>query len=44
MGGETLGLEKIMGPIQGNAKAREQEWVCWGAGLGGCIGTVGIAF
>jgi hypothetical protein len=29
MGGEALGLAKI---IQGNARARRQEWVAWGAG------------
>jgi hypothetical protein len=34
MGGEALGLEKIICPIQGNARARKQEWVGWGAERG----------
>ena len=35
MGGEALVLVKIIWPIQGNARARKQEWVGWGAGGGG---------
>jgi hypothetical protein len=32
MGGEALGLVKIICPSTGNARARKQEWVGWGAG------------
>jgi hypothetical protein len=32
MGEEALGLAKIICPRQGNATARKQEWVVWGAG------------
>jgi hypothetical protein len=31
MGGDALGLAKICAPVKGNARARKQEWVCWGA-------------
>jgi hypothetical protein len=44
MGGEALGLVKIICPqVQGNARARarKQEWVDWGAGLGEGIGDFG---
>jgi hypothetical protein len=38
MGGEALGLAKIICPSTGNARARKQEWVSWGAGWGEGIG------
>jgi hypothetical protein len=38
MGREGLGLAKIICPITGNARARKQEWVGWGAGQGKYIG------
>jgi hypothetical protein len=45
MGGEALGLAKIICPIQGNARARNREWVGWGAGQGGGYrGLFEIAF
>ena len=25
-------LQRLYAPIQGNARTRKQEWVCWGAG------------
>jgi hypothetical protein len=34
MGGEVLGLLKILCPSIGNARARKYEWVGWGAGGG----------
>ena len=42
MGGEALGLEKIIcPPILGNARARNQEWADWEAGWGEGIGGFG---
>ena len=41
MGGEALGLAKIICPVQGNARARKQEWVGWGAGSGEGMGDFG---
>jgi hypothetical protein len=38
MGGEGVGLVKIICPIQGNARARRWECVGWGAGKGEGIG------
>jgi hypothetical protein len=40
MGGEALGFVKIICPsnIMGNARARKQECVGWGAGCGEGIG------
>jgi hypothetical protein len=38
MGGEALGLAKIICPVQGNARVRKQEWVGCGAGQGESIG------
>jgi hypothetical protein len=38
MGGEDLGLEKIIYPVQGNARARKQEWVGWERGWGKVFG------
>ena len=38
MKGEALGLAKIYAPVQGNVRARKQEWVGWGAGKGERIG------
>jgi hypothetical protein len=29
-----LVLQRLYAPVQGNAKARKQEWVGWGAGQG----------
>jgi hypothetical protein len=29
-----LVLRRFYAPVQGNARARTQEWVCWGAGRG----------
>jgi hypothetical protein len=29
-----LVLQRLHAPIQGNARARKQEWVGWGAGRG----------
>ena len=31
LGEEALGLVKIICPSRGNARARKQEWVGWGA-------------
>jgi hypothetical protein len=31
-------------PVQGNARARKQEWVGWGAGQGRVYGDFAIAF
>jgi hypothetical protein len=33
-----LVLRRSYAPVQGNARARKQEWVCWGAGWGESIG------
>jgi hypothetical protein len=33
-----LVLQRSYAPVQGNARARKQEWVGWEAGLGGGIG------
>ena len=38
MGGEALGLSKIIAPVQGNARTRKWEWVGWGVGQGEGIG------
>jgi hypothetical protein len=37
-GERPLVLQRLYAPVQGNAKARKQEWVVWGAGLGEGIG------
>jgi hypothetical protein len=34
LGGEALGLAKVICPNTGNARARKQEWVGWRAGWG----------
>jgi hypothetical protein len=39
-----LVLQISYAPVQGNAGARKQEWVGWGAGQGEGIGALGIAF
>jgi hypothetical protein len=39
MGGEALGLEKIICPSTGECQG--QEWVYWGAGRGKGIGGFG---
>jgi hypothetical protein len=44
LGREALGLAKIICPNIGNARARKQEWVGWGAGRGRVYGTFGIVF
>jgi hypothetical protein len=36
-----LVLGRLYAPVQGNARARKQEWVGWGAGLGVVIGGFG---
>jgi hypothetical protein len=33
-----LVLRRLYTPVQGNARARKQEWVGWGAGQGEGIG------
>jgi hypothetical protein len=33
-----LVLQRSYAPVQGNARARKQEWVGWGAGRGEGIG------
>ena len=33
-----LGFRRLYAPVQGNARARKQEWVGWGAGQGEGIG------
>jgi hypothetical protein len=35
MGGEALGLAKIICPSIGDARARKREWVGWGEKVGG---------
>jgi hypothetical protein len=37
---EALGHLKIICPVQGNARARKQEWVGWRAGQGEGIGDI----
>ena len=34
-------LRRSYAPVQGNARARKQEWVGWGAGWGKGIGGLG---
>ena len=34
-------LQRLYAPVQGNARARKQEWVGWGAGRGEGIGGFG---
>ena len=36
-----LALRRSYSPVQGNARARRQEWVGWGAGWGEGIGDFG---
>jgi hypothetical protein len=36
-----LVLRRSYAPVQGNVRARKQEWVGWGAGQGECIGDFG---
>jgi hypothetical protein len=38
MGGEALGLVKIICPSTGECKSQEVEWVGWGSGLRAGIG------
>jgi hypothetical protein len=40
----SLVLLRSYAPIEGNARARKQEWVGWGAGQGEGIGALGITF
>jgi hypothetical protein len=35
-----LVLQRLYDPVQGNARARRQEWVGWEAGLGEGIGDI----
>jgi hypothetical protein len=44
LGGQTLGLAKIICPITGNARASKQEWVGWGERVGEGIGDFWVAF
>ena len=44
MGGEALGLAKIISPSTGDARARKWELVGWGAGQGEGKRALGIAF
>jgi hypothetical protein len=37
-------LRRSYAPVQGNARARKQEWVGLGAGWGEGIGALGISF
>jgi hypothetical protein len=39
-----LVLQRSYAPVQGNARARKQEWMGWGAGRGKGMGDLGIAF
>jgi hypothetical protein len=40
-----VALRRSYAPVQGNARARKQEWVGWGVGNGeGIGGALGIAF
>jgi hypothetical protein len=41
MGGEALGIAKIICPVQGNARVRKQEWVGLGEGCGESIEVFG---
>ena len=41
LGGEALGLRRLCAPGEGNARAREQEWVGWGTGRREGIGDFG---
>jgi hypothetical protein len=34
----SLVLQRLYAPVQGNAMARKQEWVCWGGWQGESIG------
>ena len=36
--GKPLVLQRLYAPVQGNARARNQEWVGWGARRGEVIG------
>ena len=38
---KPLVLQRLYAPVQGNARARKQEWVGWGAGQGEGIGDFG---
>jgi hypothetical protein len=35
-----LVIQRLYAPVQGNARAREQKWVVWGAGWGKGIGDI----
>ena len=39
-----LVLRRLYAPVQGNARARNQEWVGWGAGQWESIGGFGVSF
>jgi hypothetical protein len=34
-----LFLQRLYAPLQGNIRARKQEWVGWRSGQGECIGN-----
>jgi hypothetical protein len=36
-----LVLQRLYATVQGNARARKQKWVGWGAGWEECIGDFG---
>jgi hypothetical protein len=38
-----LVLGRSYAPVQGNARARKLEWVCWGAGLEEATGGFGYS-
>ena len=40
--GRPLVLQRLYAPGQGNARARKQDWVGWGAGQGEGIGDFQI--
>jgi hypothetical protein len=37
----SLAFQRLYAPVQGNARAKKQEWVGWGAGQGEGIGDFG---
>jgi hypothetical protein len=44
MGEKALALRRSYSPVQGNARARQLEWVGWGTGQGGGYRRLEIAF
>jgi hypothetical protein len=41
VGHQWVVLQRSYAPVQGNARARKQEWVGWGARRGEAIGDFG---